>query len=256
MTGSDKSNVKDMLESIYSWTSGYKVSLFDSKTVFEDDEEVQVVNTSESMEENNALVTQDTPGENDKLLRLSEKVSLCKNCILSSSRSQTVFGQGVKNPYVLVIGENPSAEDEAENRPFAGSCGELLDKMLAAINLSRNKNCYLTTVVKCRPPMNRAPMNDEASACEGFLQAQINILKPSFILVFGRSAVQNLLKTGEGLATIHGKWFEYNSIPLMATFDPSTLLREPEKKAAAWNDLKIFRSALLQKNPEYAGSPD
>lgn len=187
---------------------------------------------------------------------IRSRISACRNCILASTRTNTVPGEGCETPYVMVIGEGPGEDEDKSGRPFVGKAGQLLDKMLAAIGLGRTANCYIANIVKCRPPMNRTPMPDEANACAGYLQAQIHILKPRFILAMGRTAVQNLLKTSTGINALRGQWMEVQfgseKIPLMATYHPSALLRDERLKAPAWEDLKKFRQRLLAEKPDYA----
>ena len=131
-------------------------------------------------------------------------------------------------------------------RPFVGKAGILLDKMLAAIGLDRTKNCYIANVVKCRPPNNRDPEPAEQSACEGFLQAQIHILKPKMLLCMGRIAGHKMLDSQAPLNQLRGQFFEYNGIPLMVSYHPSALLRDESLKKPAWEDLKLFKKKLEQ----------
>ena len=182
---------------------------------------------------------------------IANKISACQNCILAKTRKNVVPGEGVPNPAVLVIGEGPGADEDAQGRPFVGKAGQLLDKMLAAINLNRTKNCFIANIVKCRPPMNRDPSPEECAACSSFLQAQIHVLKPKMILAVGRIALQKLLDTSIGITKMHGKILDYNGIPFMATFHPSALLRDESYKRPAWEDLKIFRAKLLELCPNY-----
>lgn len=186
-----------------------------------------------------------------EIQNIAKKISECQNCILSKTRTNTVPGEGVQNPLVMVIGEGPGEEEDLSGRPFVGKAGQLLDKMLAAINLDRRLNCYIANIVKCRPPRNRTPMIDESQACKGFLQAQIHVLKPKYILAMGRTAVQNLLETSEGINALRGKWLSCNGIPLMATYHPSALLHDVSLKAPAWQDLKLFRKKLIDEYPKY-----
>lgn len=186
-----------------------------------------------------------------EIQNIAKKISECQNCILSQTRKNTVPGEGVQNPLVMVIGEGPGEEEDLSGRPFVGKAGQLLDKMLAAINLDRRLNCYIVNIVKCRPPRNRTPMIDESQACKGFLQAQIHVLKPKYILAMGRTAVQNLLETSDGINALRGKWFSCNGIPLMATYHPSALLHDVSLKAPAWQDLKFFRKKLIDEYPKY-----
>ncbi len=297
MTGCEKKKIYDFLKAASSWALGYTPHSFEEEPYFKDDHieenipsshETQILNVSSSLSENkvNSQEKQDlhteietsidsstleqgktileneekTKSQDEKkkaLMTLSEKVALCSNCVLCQKRKNSVFGEGCVSPYVMVVGEGPGEEEDKSGRPFVGKAGELLDKMLSSIALSRKTNCYIANIVKCRPPMNRTPMPDEAMACSGFLQAQIALLKPRYILAVGRTAVQNLLGTAKGLGELRGKWFEYSSgtkkIPLLATYHPSALLRDESKKRPAWEDLKVFRSRLQKECPEYTG---
>ena len=124
--------------------------------------------------------------------------------------------------------------------------------MLAAIQLERNTNCFIANIVKCRPPQNRDPYPDEQAACISFLDAQIHCLKPKMILCLGRISSHKLLNTEEALGKLRGNFFEYNDIPLMVTYHPSALLRNEELKRPAWEDLKLFKTKLLELAPDYA----
>lgn len=187
----------------------------------------------------------------DKLERIAQKIQNCNRCRLSNGRKNTVPGMGVENPFVLVVGEGPGEQEDNTGLPFVGPAGQLLDKMLISIGLSRQKNCYIANIVKCRPPMNRTPLPEEADACISFLKAQITILKPKAILAAGSTAIKNLLRTSDGVVKLHGQILSYNGIPLMATYHPSALLHNPMNKRTAWEDLKIFRQKLLEIDPNY-----
>jgi DNA polymerase len=147
----------------------------------------------------------------------------------------------------MVIGEGPGADEDESGRPFVGKAGQLLDKMLLSIGLSRETNCFITNVIKCRAPSNRDPQPIETAACISFLSRQVKLLKPHFILCAGRISAQTILGTSESMGKIRGKIYEYNSIPLIATYHPSALLRNEEYKRPAWEDLKQLRSALDKK---------
>ena len=187
---------------------------------------------------------------------LSSRISQCRSCVLCQKRTRCVPGEGVLTPAVLVVGEGPGADEDRTGRPFVGRAGQLLDKMLAAISLSRTANCYIANAVKCRPPMNRTPMSDEVAACRPFLHEQIRILRPQFILAMGRTAASSLLQTNATLTSLRGKWFDYNAgeeaIPLLVTYHPSALLRDESLKRPAWEDLKVFRARLQKQLPLYA----
>ncbi len=168
----------------------------------------------------------------------------CERCRLAAGRKRTVFGEGVPKPDVLVVGEGPGAEEDAQGRAFVGPAGKLLDRMLASVGLDRDRNCYIANIVKCRPPMNRDPAPDEREACLPYLERQIRLLRPRIILALGRTAAQTLLETSEGITRLRGRFREYRGIPLLATYHPSALLRDESLKRPAWEDLKKLRAFL------------
>jgi DNA polymerase len=180
---------------------------------------------------------------------LQAKANVCSACMLSASRKTVVFGQGAPAPEVLVVGEGPGAEEDNQGLPFVGASGKLLDKMLASIGLSRNENCYIANVVKCRPPNNREPAPDERVACMPFLREQIRILKPRVILCAGRTAAQALLETTEGINKLRTRQHDFGGIPLVATYHPSALLRDESLKRPAWEDLKRLRELIALGQP-------
>lgn len=185
---------------------------------------------------------------NDSIEKIAAEVGVCRNCVLCEKRTNTVPGMGVQNPLVMIIGEGPGFEEDKQGLPFVGPAGQLLDKMLSAINLSRETNCFIANVVKCRPPQNRDPNPEEAKACRGFLERQINILKPKMILLLGRIATYHILDTAQGISTIHGQFFTYKTsfgeIPVMPIYHPSAVLRNEALKRPVWEDLKIFKKKL------------
>ena len=180
----------------------------------------------------------------ETLEELSAQVNKCNKCALCTNRKNVVFGVGNKNADIMFIGEGPGADEDEQGIPFVGKAGQLLDKMLIAINLSRNTNCYIANIVKCRPPANRDPLPEESASCMPFLETQIHILKPTMILAMGRVAAHNLFKTTEPVSKMRGKIFDYHGIPAMMTYHPSALLRDESLKRPAWEDLKLFRSRL------------
>lgn len=175
----------------------------------------------------------------------------CQACGLSAGRKHAVPGEGVADAFVMVIGEGPGAEEDLQGRPFVGRSGQLLDKMLAAVSLSRTVNVFIANIVKCRPPGNRDPQPEESEACAGYLAAQIAYIKPKAILALGRIASRNLLATNEGITRLRGRFFDYRGIPLMPTYHPSALLRDENLKRPAWEDLKRFREKLRELEPGY-----
>jgi len=175
---------------------------------------------------------------------LKAQVDQCTACGLWQGRSQIVFGEGVLNPSVMVIGEGPGIEEDRQGLPFVGASGQLLDKMLVAIDLSRHSNCYIANIVKCRPPNNREPSPSECDACIGYLRAQISILQPDYILCVGRIAAHSLLRLSDPISKLRGRDFDFQGIPVRVTFHPSALLRDTGLKRPAWEDLKQFRTLM------------
>ena len=172
---------------------------------------------------------------------LQQQVAACIRCDLHRTRTQTVFGVGNRAADWLVIGEAPGAEEDKRGEPFVGRAGQLLDNMLAAIDLSRARNVYITNILKCRPPNNRDPQVEEVACCEPYLQQQIALMQPRLILAVGRIAAQNLLKTDTPLARLRGRVHRYgeDQTPLIVTYHPAYLLRTPGDKRKAWEDLQL-----------------
>ena len=188
------------------------------------------------------------------LSELAALVSNCSACPLAPTRKHTVPGEGAERPLVLVIGEGPGADEDATGRPFVGNAGQLLDKMLASIGLSRTENCYIANIVKCRPPGNRDPQPDEIAACLPFLHQQIKLLRPKTILCAGRVAAQALLNTSRGITALRGAFTEYTPagdaekpIPVLCTYHPSALLHSESYKRPAWEDLKLLKARLEER---------
>lgn len=184
------------------------------------------------------------PPEGDGLAAVAQEAARCRKCRLAAGRTRAVPGEGAARPLVLVVGEGPGAEEDASGRPFVGPAGQLLDRMLASIGLSRSENCYIANVVKCRPPMNRDPAPDEQAACIGYLERQLALLKPKAILAAGRVPAQALLGTKDGVGRLRGRVWDYKGLPLVASYHPSALLRNEELKRPAWEDLKLLKSLL------------
>jgi len=167
---------------------------------------------------------------------------VCRNCHLCASRRNVVFGEGSCNARLMFIGEGPGADEDATGRPFVGAAGQLLDKMIAAMHLAREE-VYIANIVKCRPPGNRMPGEDEAAACIGFLEKQIELVKPEVIVLLGGTALHFLLHI-DGITRARGRWQEYKNIAVMPTFHPAFLLRKPDAKREAWHDLKLVMNKL------------
>jgi len=179
---------------------------------------------------------------------LRTEVMGCTRCALHTTRTQGVFGVGYQQADWLVIGEAPGAEEDRKGEPFVGRAGQLLDTMLRAIGLSRTSNVYIANVLKSRPPGNRDPRPEEVAACLPYLLRQIELLKPRLMLAVGRIAAQNLLSTDLPLGRLRGKVHHFGELntPLVVTYHPAYLLRNPADKRKAWEDLKFARSVFRQ----------
>lgn len=172
----------------------------------------------------------------------------CKRCKLCEGRKSIVFGVGNPRAELVFVGEGPGAEEDAKGVPFVGEAGQLLTKMIEAMGLSRDE-VYICNVVKCRPPGNRTPELDEIAACEPFLRAQLGALQPKVLVGLGTTAVQVLLREELPITRVRGTWREYAGIPLMPTFHPAYLLRNPAEKRSTWDDLKKVMK-VLGKEPK------
>lgn len=176
--------------------------------------------------------------------QLQTSVAGCIACRLCHSRTRTVFGVGDQHADWLYVGEGPGAQEDATGEPFVGQAGKLLDNMLAAIDLKRGRNVFITNIVKCRPPENREPRPDEAQCCEPYLARQIELIKPKLIIVLGKVAAQNLLNTDASVGSLRGRLHRHSGIPVIVTYHPAYLLRTLAAKAKAWEDLCFARSTM------------
>lgn len=168
----------------------------------------------------------------------------CRKCVLGTGRKNCVPGEGVSNPIVMIIGEGPGAEEDAKGRPFVGAAGQYLDKWLNAINLDRNVNCFIGNIVKCRPPGNRDPLPEESDACRELIERQIELLKPKAILTVGRISSRIITGKNEGIGRIRGTVYNYNGIPVVATYHPSAVLRDKTYRKSVWDDLNLLKKLL------------
>ncbi|MCK5826083.1 MAG: uracil-DNA glycosylase [Desulfuromusa sp.] len=171
------------------------------------------------------------------LANLQANLVNCDRCTLCQQRTNIVFGGGNPHAQVVLVGEAPGREEDIQGVPFVGEAGQLLEKILLAMNLSREV-VYICNVIKCRPPGNRDPHHDEISACEPFLKQQLALIKPEIIITLGRFAAQTLLKTSIPIGKLRGQWREYEGIALMPTFHPAYLLRNQSGKRPVWEDMK------------------
>ena len=181
------------------------------------------------------------------LQKLRDKISEIKNCKLKENASNLVFSDGNPNSKVMIIGEGPGANEDKEGFPFVGRAGQLLDKMLHAINLNR-KNVYITNVVNYRPPENRRPTEKEVERYLPYLKKHIEIIKPKIILLLGSTAMNAILKNADVISKMRGKWheIEINNLKIYSiiSFHPAYLLRQPDQKKFSWIDLKMIREKL------------
>ncbi|HWR23616.1 MAG TPA: uracil-DNA glycosylase [Feifaniaceae bacterium] len=175
---------------------------------------------------------------------LKAQVAACEACPLCATRTHTVFGEGNEGADILFVGEGPGREEDAQGRPFVGPAGQLLDKMLAAIELDRT-NVYIANIVKCRPPQNRVPLEEEALACLPYLRAQTGLLKPKIIVCLGATAARYIYDRDVRITRARGIWKESKGVWILPTYHPAALLRDPAKKKEAWEDLKSVRARYL-----------
>ena len=180
---------------------------------------------------------------------LREAVANCRACALHASRRQTVFGVGHERAHWMIVGEAPGEQEDLKGEPFVGPAGRLLDAMLAALDLTREpdtpeRQVYIANTVKCRPPGNRNPQPEEMARCEPFLVRQIRLVQPRIIVAMGRFAVQALLRTGDAIGRLRRRVHEYEGVPLVVTYHPAYLLRQPADKAKAWDDLCLAAQVL------------
>ena len=167
---------------------------------------------------------------------LRDCVAGCTRCELSNSRTNTVFGVGNANADWLIVGEAPGGEEDRRGEPFVGRAGKLLDEMLRAIGQSR-ESVFIANILKCRPPNNRDPRQEEAAACRPYLERQIELVQPKIILAVGKIAAQNLLGSDEPVGRMRGRPHDLAGIPLVVTYHPAYLLRSPSQKSKSWSDL-------------------
>ena len=184
---------------------------------------------------------------------LRSAVAACTACGLCESRQQTVFGTGHLRAHCMVIGEAPGEHEDAQGEPFVGESGQLLDRMLAALGLSRQpgdaaRQVYIANTLKCRPPRNRNPSPEELALCQPFLLRQVALVQPRVILAMGRFAVQSLLGSDAPVGQLRGQVHDWHGVPLVVTYHPAYLLRQPQAKAEAWDDL-CRAAQLLDATP-------
>src|SRR4051812_29003481 len=182
-------------------------------------------------------------GRSSELAALAAAAAGCTRCRLSEGRTKVVFGSGNPAAELMFVGEGPGAEEDSQGLPFVGAAGELLNRIIQAIEKTRDE-VYIANVVKCRPPGNRDPQPDEVSTCRGYLDKQIALVRPRVLVALGKVAAQTLLGNDSPIGRMRGQWFKVQGIPTMVTYHPAALLRNPALKRPTWEDMQQVRDLL------------
>ncbi len=177
--------------------------------------------------------------------QLESEVACCEKCRLCKSRTHTAFGEGNRHAEIMLVGEGPGREEDLQGRPFVGPAGQLLNRMLSATGFQR-EDVYIANVVKCRPPNNRNPEDDEAAACLPYLRGQYALIRPKIILCLGAVATRHLYDGDARITRVRGQWKQKGGVWFLPTYHPAALLRDESKKRDAWADMQ----AMLQKYTE------
>jgi uracil-DNA glycosylase family 4 len=199
-----------------------------------------------------AAITTEAWGSATTVVEFEKQINTCMKCSLGGTRTNFVFGVGSPDATLMVIGEAPGADEDAQGEPFVGRAGQLLNKILEAIRFKR-EDVYICNILKCRPPGNRKPLPEEADLCLPYLRKQVALVQPRVILCLGLTAAENLLGTRESLGQLRGRTLAYEGIPLMVTYHPAALLRNPNWKRPTWEDVQALRALhdeLVAKNPK------
>ena len=192
----------------------------------------------------------DPAAKRRELQVLEEQVSGCTRCPeLAATRTQTVFGVGSPDAELCFLGEAPGADEDAQGEPFVGAAGQLLNRIIAACGMKREE-VYICNVLKCRPPGNRAPLPNEVANCKGYLERQLELIRPKFICALGAVAAQNLLNTTLSIGKLRGRFQDYQGIPVLCTYHPAYLLRNPASKRDVWEDMKLLLSRMGRPIPQ------
>jgi len=185
----------------------------------------------------------------NKFQILQNECSTCVKCSLFSTRNNVVFGRGNPHSKLFIIGEGPGHNEDMEGLAFVGRAGKLLDAAFQSVGIDTNRDCYISNIVKCRPPNNRKPQKEEIESCSTWLDQQINLINPKIIVLAGSTAVESYLNIKEPISKIRGKWIERDGRKVMPIFHPSYLLRNPSKEVGkpkwlTWRDLKLVKTEL------------
>ena len=182
---------------------------------------------------------------------LEKSILECKKCRLCTNRTNIVFGQGNKKARLMFIGEGPGADEDKQGIPFVGKAGQLMNNAFQALEINR-EDVYIANIVKCRPPSNRVPEDDEAQTCLNYLRNQVILIKPKIIVLLGSTALKNILGKEYGITAVRGNWMEKNDIKYMPTWHPAALLRDENKKIEFWQDLKEAKK-YIDNNIDWEG---
>lgn len=218
------------------------VTYVDRSRVIEDDPHASIP----ALEEQEEIVPQHVSvawSESTTLEDLHARICSCMDCPLGGTRTNFVFGTGNPNADLMIVGEAPGADEDAQGLPFVGRAGQLLTKILEAIEIQRD-DVYICNILKCRPPNNRKPLASETDSCEPYLWKQIELVKPRYILALGLTAANTLLKNKESMTSLRGSIHDYQGIPMVVTYHPAALLRNPEWKKATWEDVQQLARLL------------
>jgi uracil-DNA glycosylase family 4 len=185
------------------------------------------------------------PAARPTLEQVREELGDCTRCKLHPTRTRIVFGVGNPKAGLVFVGEAPGADEDAQGEPFVGRAGQLLTKIIEAMAM-RREDVYICNIIKCRPPNNRTPEADEIVACQPFLLKQLQAIAPKFICALGGPATQTLLQTKEPISRLRGKFYDFHGIPLLPTFHPAFLLRNPSEKKTVWEDMKLLMRRMQE----------
>jgi len=194
---------------------------------------------SEAARETMAAWHQPLAAPPENLDAVREDLGDCQRCGLCRLRKHIVFGAGDPKARLVFVGEGPGRDEDLQGEPFVGAAGELLTRIIQAIQLSRD-TVYICNIVKCRPPGNRNPLPEEVDACLPFLRRQLDAIRPDFIVALGKVAAQTLLGTDQAISRLRGRFHDYHGMRLLPTYHPAYLLRNPEKKRDVWEDMKML----------------
>ena len=179
----------------------------------------------------------------DNWEELESSIINCNKCMLCQNRTNIVFGEGNKEADVMFIGEGPGADEDAQGLPFVGKARQLMNKAFEGLGIDRSK-VYIANIVKCRPPSNRVPTDNEAESCLNYLRNQVILVKPKIIVLLGSTALKYILGKEYGITSARGKWVEKKGILYMPTWHPAALLRDENKKIEFWKDLKLVKNKV------------